>query len=173
MWKGLKKVLGKPGKCKKSSFDKYALDVSNRSTSSAAPSSVLFPLDLDVDAFAAWHEQSVHGQRQAADHAAAEPLSSSQLQQHIQQQLALQKLVQPQDDISVSKRQAAAMQKRIDNAMLNPSTCLYQISSLLSLSTLFEHKVRTPLSAVLTLCRLLPACRMVYLCSSAIYSRFT
>eukprot|EP00878_Enallax_costatus_P007604 GHUV01007961.1.p1 GENE.GHUV01007961.1~~GHUV01007961.1.p1 ORF type:complete len:339 (+),score=103.33 GHUV01007961.1:381-1397(+) len=146
MWKGLKKALGKPGKTKKSSYDKYGLDVSNRSTSSAAPSSVVFPLDLDAEAYAALQDQRTelvaHTQLHLNDAKPAGPLSAAQLQQHIQQQLALQKLVQPADDLSVSKRRATALQKRIDNAMLNPSTCLYQISSLLSLSTLFEHKLQ-------------------------------
>lgn len=144
MWKGLKKALGKPGKAKKSSYDKYGLDVSNRSTASAAPSSVVFPLDLDAEAYAALQDQRSehkHIHLHLSDVKPAGPLSAAQLQQHIQQQLALQKLAQPADDLSVSKRRATAMQKRIDNAMLNPSTCLYQIGSLLSLSTLFEHKV--------------------------------
>lgn len=155
MWKGLKRALGKPGKSKKtgSSFDRFGLDVSTRSTSSAAPSSVLFPLDLaDADALAAWSEQNVEHEQQlpslgkrgggAAAAAGADPLTAAQIQQQLQQQLVVQQLVQRTDDHSAGKRQAAALQKRIDNQMLNPSTCLYQISSLLSLSTLFEHKVR-------------------------------
>lgn len=154
MWKGLKKALGKPGKGRKSSLDKYGLDVSNRSTSSAAPSSVLFPLDLDAETLAALQEQHPEHQRlrqqlPLGDVKTAGPLTASQLQQQIQQQVALQRLVNPNDDHSASKRQAAALQKRIDNAMLNPSTCLYQISSLLSLSTLFEHKVCLVTAAVI------------------------
>lgn len=158
MWKGLKKALGKPGKSKKgsSSFDRFGLDVSTRSTSSAAPSSVLFPLDLaDADALAAWSEQNVEqeqqlpslGRRAGTAAAGPDPLTASQLQQQLQQQLVVQQLVQRTDDHSAGKRQAAALQKRIDNQMLNPSTCLYQISSLLSLSTLFEHKVSSRLAA--------------------------
>lgn len=153
MWKGLKKALGKPGKSKKasSSFDRFGLDVSTRSTSSAAPSSVLFPLDLaDADALASWSEQNVEqeqqlpslGRRAGTAAAGPDPLTASQLQQQLQQQLVVQQLVQRTDDHSAGKRQAAALQKRIDNQMLNPSTCLYQISSLLSLSTLFEHKLQ-------------------------------
>jgi hypothetical protein len=156
MWKGLKRALGKPGKSKKtsSSLDRFGLDVSTRSTSSAAPSSVLFPLDLaDADALAAWSEQNVEheqqlpslGRRGGTAATGPDPLTASQLQQQLQQQLVVQQLVQRTDDFSAGKRQAAALQKRIDNQMLNPSTCLYQISSLLSLSTLFEHKVRVRL----------------------------
>jgi hypothetical protein len=152
MWKGLKKALGKPGKSKKcgSSLDRFGHDVSTRSTSSAAPSSVLFPLDLaDADALAAWSEQNVDheqqlpslGRRAGTAAAGPDPLTAAQIQQQLQQQLVVQQLVQRTDDHSAGKRQAAALQKRIDNQMLNPSTCLYQISSLLSLSTLFEHKV--------------------------------
>lgn len=165
MWKGLKKALGKPGKLKKCSLERYALDSSTRSTSSAAPS-VVFPLDLaDADAVVAWHDQQQqHAEQEqqlphiglrAGGPAGPDPLTASQIQQHLQQQLVVQQLMQRTDDHSASKRQAAALQKRIDNQMLNPSTCLYQISSLLSLSTLFEHKV----SSRLRLCCVAVACQ--------------
>jgi hypothetical protein len=160
MWKSLKKALGKPGKSKKcgSSLDRFGLDVSTRSTSSAAPSSVLFPLDLaDADALAAWSEQKVDheqqlpslGRRAGTAAAGPDPLTAAQIQQQLQQQLVVQQLVQRTDDYSAGKRQAAALQKRVDNQMLNPSTCLYQISSLLSLSTLFEHKVSLAAAVIL------------------------
>lgn len=149
MWKGLKKVLGKPGKAKKCSLDRYALDSSTRSTSSAAHGSIVFPLDLgDEDALTAWVEQHQRAEQEQqqlprlrSESAGPDPLTASQLQQQLQQQLVVQQLAGRTDDYSTSKRQAAALQKRIDNQMLNPATCLYQISSLLSLSTLFEHKV--------------------------------
>ncbi|KAF8054879.1 Tspo [Scenedesmus sp. PABB004] len=168
MWKGLRRALAKSRKGP--AAEQRAPDTSHRSTaSSAAPSSVLFPLDVaDVDALAGWNEQQqaqrgepAAAQRQPAQHAApaqpqprgvpplpseqarAAPLSGTALQAQLQQSAALQALVAAgADDASAPKRQAAAVQKRIDSAMLNPGTTLYQISSLLSLSTLFEHKLQ-------------------------------
>lgn len=136
MWKGLKKVLGHRAKAQKTG----PADVSIRSTSSAGQSShgALFALDMaDVDAMLTSEQQ----QNQQLP-APAAVLTWAQLQQQLQQQHAVQQLMQQTED-STSKRRAAAMQKRVNNSMLNPSTYTYQIKALLSLSTLFEHKVRT------------------------------
>jgi hypothetical protein len=82
-----------------------------------------------------------HGKQNQQLPAPAAAMTWAQLQQQLQQQHAVQQLMHQTED-STSKRRAAAMQKRVNNSMLNPSTCMYQIKALLSLSTLFEHKVR-------------------------------
>jgi hypothetical protein len=134
MWKGIKKALGHRSKAQKTGS---AADVSTSSRSSAG----LFPFDMaDVDAILTGAEQKEQPHnRQLPSPAAA--MTWAQLQQQLAQQHAVQQLTQQTED-STSKRRAAAMQKRVNNSMLNPSTCLYQIKALLSLSTLFEHKVR-------------------------------
>jgi hypothetical protein len=136
MWKGIKKALGHRSKAQKTGS---AADVSTSSRSSAGAG--LFPLDMaDVDAILTGAEQKEQPHnRQLPSPAAA--MTWAQLQQQLAQQHAVQQLMQQTED-STSKRRAAAMQKRVNNSMLNPSTCLYQIKALLSLSTLFEHKVR-------------------------------
>jgi hypothetical protein len=91
----------------------------------------------DVDAMLTSEQQQNHQLP-----APAAVLTWAQLQQQLQQQHAVQQLMQQTED-STSKRRAAAMQKRVNNSMLNPSTYMYQIKALLSLSTLFEHKVRS------------------------------
>jgi len=141
MWKGLKKALGHRAKAQKTG----PADVSIRSTSSAGQSShgALFALDVaEVDAMVTASDSQDEQQHQQQPVASA-ALTWALLQQQLQQQHMVQQLVQQTED-STSKRRAAAMQKRVNNSMLNPSTCLYQISSLLSLSTLFEHKVCCP-----------------------------
>lgn len=140
MWKGLKKALGHRAKAQKTGPS----DVSIRSTSSAGQSShgALFALDVAEDAMVTASDSQDEQQHQQQPVASA-ALTWALLQQQRQQQHAVQQLVQQAED-STSKRRAAAMQKRVNNSMLNPSTCLYQISSLLSLSTLFEHKVSSP-----------------------------
>jgi hypothetical protein len=145
MWKGIKKALGHRAKAQKTSTGQ---DSSTRSTSSVGQSShggALFPLDmteldamLTADASSKGQQQQQHGNQQQPAPAAA--LTWAQLQAQLQQQHAVQALLQQTED-STSKRRAAAMQKRVNNSMLNPSTCQYQIKALLSLSTLFEHKV--------------------------------
>lgn len=145
MWKGIKKALGHRAKAQKTSTGQ---DSSTRSTCSAGQSShggALFPLDMtELDAMltadATSKQQHQSNQQQPAPAAA---LTWAQLQQQLQQQHDVQALLQQTED-STSKRRAAAMQKRVNNSMLNPSTCMYQIKALLSLSTLFEHKVSAP-----------------------------
>lgn len=139
MWKGIKKALGHRAKAQKTG----PADVSVRSTSSAGQSShgALFALDMaEVDAMLASAEAQGKQQNQQLP-APAAALTWAQLQQQLAQQHAVQALMHQTED-STSKRRAAAMQKRVNNSMLNPSTCMYQIKALLSLSTLFEHKVR-------------------------------
>jgi hypothetical protein len=147
MWKGLKKALGSSQRSSKAQKTGSAADVSQRSTSSAG---ALFQLDMaELDGLVTLHDKQA-GQQQQAGQGAPDPQQQQQqpaaartwaaLQQQLEQQAAVQQLVSQTDD-STSKRRAAAQEKRINNAMLNPSACLYQISSLLSLSTLFEHKV--------------------------------
>lgn len=132
----MKKALGHRSKAQKTGS---AADVSTSSRSSAGAG--LFPFDMaDVDAILTGAEQKEQPHnRQLPSPAAA--MTWAQLQQQLAQQHAVQQLTQQTED-STSKRRAAAMQKRVNNSMLNPSTCLYQIKALLSLSTLFEHKVR-------------------------------
>jgi hypothetical protein len=140
MWKGIKKALGHRAKAQKTG----PTDVSIRSTSSAGQSShgALFALDMaEVDAILTSSDARDKQNQQLPAPAAA--LSWAQLQQQLQQQRAVQQLMHQTED-STSKRRAAAMQKRVNNSMLNPSTCMYQIKALLSLSTLFEHKVWPP-----------------------------
>lgn len=164
MWKGLKKALGHH-RSKAQKTDRGG-DASQRSTASSTAQSsthggAIFALDMsDVDGVLSSAEQLAHLQhqqigagkqhlQQLAQHnnnnnqqqpVAAAALTWAQLQQQLQQQHAVQQLMQQQED-STSKRRAAALQKRTSNSMLNPSTCMYQIKALLSLSTLFEHKV--------------------------------
>lgn len=136
MWKGIKKALGHRSKAQKTGPP--SADVSHCSRSSAG--GPLFALDMaDVDAILAGAEQKEQPHNKQLPSPAA-ALTWAQLQQQLAQQHAVQQLMQQTDD-STSKRRAAAMQKRVNNSMLNPSTCLYQIKALLSLSTLFEHKV--------------------------------
>lgn len=54
-------------------------------------------------------------------------------------------------DASAARRRAAAQQRRLHNpAALVPGSCLYQIRSLLSLSTLFEHTLQRDAAAALS-----------------------
>lgn len=141
MWKGIKKALGHRAKTQKTSTGQ---DSSTRSSCSAGQSShggALFPLDMtELDAMLTADASSKQHQSNQQQPAPAAALTWAQLQQQLQQQHAVQALMQQTED-STSKRRAAAMQKRVNNSMLNPSTCMYQIKALLSLSTLFEHKV--------------------------------
>lgn len=167
MLKGLRKVLSKPARKGRAAGGSAHGDVSHRSTASSAAASELFPCELDVGG---WGDASTHQQQQApalqqqqqqapdapqpmmqqaqAPRRQQPPLSASVIQAHLAQQEQLARLAGQSDaEGSTHARREAAVAKRFANASLNPANTAYQVAALLSLSTLFEHKVRRHVAA--------------------------